>query len=127
MRENVNKEMSERTVWVLVAIVFFSLSGLLAIVFNNEKTKPQSPHALVASAFNQYFAQVPTIGSGQMPIVNPVPTTGFGQMPIVNQTIYPQQPVWRPLPAQAGQLGVPSQIGQGHSYQQGLVFQKIIR
>jgi hypothetical protein len=114
MREDVTKkELSERTVWVLVAVVFLSLSAMLAIVFNNEKTKPQSPHALVASAFNQHFAQVPLIGSGQMPIVN--------------QTIYPQQPVWRPLPARTGQLGVPPQIGQGNSYPQGLVFQKIIR
>ncbi len=115
MRENINKkELSERTVWMLVAIVFLSLSGMLVIVFNNEKTKPQSPHALVASAFNQHFAQVPMIGTGQMPILN--------------QTIYPQQPVWQPLPARVGQSGVPPQIGQGHSYpQQGLVFQKIIR
>jgi len=114
MREDVTKkELSERTVWVLVAVVFLSLSAMLAIVFNNEKTKPQSPHALVASAFNQHFAQIPTIG--------------FGQIPIANQTVDPQQPVWRPLPVRSGWIGNPQQIGQGNSYPQGLVFQKIIR
>jgi len=114
MRENVNKELSERTVWVLVAIVFFSLSGVLAIVFNNEKTKPQSPHELVASAFNQRHS-----------VQNWTP--GVGQTPVMTQTFSPQQPVWRPLPARADRTYVPTQIGQSDLYPQGLVFQKITR
>ena len=112
MRENVTKELSEQTVWVLVGIVFLSLSGMLMIVFNNEKTKPQSPHALVATAFNQRFTQDLTPGARQMLTTN--------------QTIDPQQPVWRPLPARTGRTAVP-RTGQGNSYPQGLVFQKIIR
>jgi hypothetical protein len=117
MRENVNKELSERTVWMLLAIVFLSLSGVLAIVFNNEKTKPQSPHELVASAFNQrHFLQnwMPGIG-------------GMGQTPVMTQTFSPQQPVWRPLPTRADRAYVPTQIGQSNLYPQGLVFQKITR
>ena len=114
MRENVNKELSERTVWVLVAIVFFSLSGVLAIVFNNEKTKPQSPHELVASAFNQ-----------RLSLQNWTP--GMRQTPIMTQTVSPQQPVWRPLPARTDRTSVPTQIGQSNLYPQGLVFQKITR
>ena len=114
MRENVNKELSERTVWVLVAIVFLSLSGVLAIVFNNEKTKPQSPHELVASAFNQRHS-----------VQNWTP--GVGQTPVMTQTFSPQQPVWRPLPARADRTYVSTQIGQSNLYPQGLIFQKIIR
>ena len=117
MRENVNKELSERTVWVLVAIVFFSLSGVLAIVFNNEKTKPQSPHELVASAFNQ-----------RLSLQNWTPgIVGVGQTPVMTQTAIPQQPVWRPLPARADRTYVSTQIGQSNLYPQGLVFQKIVR
>jgi hypothetical protein len=114
MRENVTKELSERTVWLLVAIVFLSLSGVLAIVFNNEKTKPQSPHELVASAFNQRHS-----------VQNWTP--GMGQTPIMTQTVSPQQPVWRPLPARTDRTSVPTQIGQSNFYPQGLVFQKITR
>jgi hypothetical protein len=114
MRKNVNKELSERTVWVLVAIVFFSLSGVLAIVFNNEKTKPQSPHELVASAFNQRHS-----------VQNWTP--GMGQTPVMTQTVSPQQPVWRPLPVRTDRTSVSKQIGQGKLSPPDLIFQKIIR
>lgn len=114
MREDVNQEMSEPAVWILVVVVFLSLSAVLMIVFNNEKTKPQSPHALVATAFNQYAAKAPTTGALQMPTVNP--------------RIELQQPVWQPLPVRGDRIGIPKKFGQqGRSDAPGLVFQKIIR
>ncbi len=47
--------LSDRAVWMVIAVVFLCVITILLALYNHEKLKPDSPHAVVAAAFNQLF------------------------------------------------------------------------
>ena len=113
MREKLKKEPGEGTVWMLIVIAFLILSGTLVIVFYHDKSKPQSPNALVAAGFTQMF----TVKEWAPGIPGP--------QPLMYHPAGIQQPVWRQIPAMPGQTAVSQPAG--NSGTNGLVFQKIVR
>jgi len=82
-----NENENEYQTWFLVVLVFVIVSGILITVFNHDKIKPQTPHELVASAFNQILST-----KGQQQIA-------LGQnQPLVYHPAGAQSIVWQPLP-----------------------------
>ena len=56
MNESPDQTANEYQTWFLVALVFIIVSGILITVFKHDKIKPQTPHELVATAFNQILS-----------------------------------------------------------------------
>nr|WCC90936.1 magnetosome protein MamI-3 [Desulfobacteraceae bacterium] len=77
--------LSNRTIWILVAIVFMSVLFAVFTVFTHDKVKPNSPQALVATAFNQLF----TVQEWK---------PGMGQKPFLYHPAAFTEPAWQPLP-----------------------------
>ncbi|MBF0100848.1 MAG: hypothetical protein HQK77_08075 [Desulfobacterales bacterium] len=75
-------------VWIWILVVFLAVLGILLAIYNQERIKPTSPHALVATAFNQMFTTKEwKPGLGPQPLIyHPAAaTTSTGLM-------------WQPLP-----------------------------
>ena len=99
---------SEWTIWLWIAIVFLGVLGALMGTYIHEKTKPDSPHALVAAAFNQMIvAQEWRPGMGPKPLVyHPAAFSfgvkewqpGMGSQPLMYHPAGANSPVWKPLP-----------------------------
>jgi len=77
--------LSNRTVWLLVAIVFASVLFAVFTVFTHDKVKPDSPQSLVATAFNQLF----TVQEWK---------PGMGPKPLLYHPAALNAPSWQPLP-----------------------------
>ncbi|SLM32736.1 Magnetosome protein MamI with additionnal 2 TM helixes [Desulfamplus magnetovallimortis] len=78
--------MNDRTIWFIIGIVFLCLSIVLAVVYNRDKAKPDSPHAMVAAGLTRIF---------QIQEWKP----GMGKQPLVYHPAAATTPVWRPLPS----------------------------
>ena len=97
MNKKEKRPLTDRAIWIAIGIVFLCLLGVLVAVYAHEKRKPDSPHALVAAAFNQMFSVREW-------------KPGMGKQPLFYHPAGANQLVWRPLPGRPGFAG---QIGQG--------------
>lgn len=117
--------LSDRAIWIVIAVVFLSVLTILLALYNHEKQKPDSPHALAAAAFNQLFAiKEWQPGLGPKPLLYH-PAAQVHQQPL--QQLHPMQNqnpayapradglIWRPLPrpSQGGHM-VPPRTMQTH-------------
>ena len=55
MRTAARNPLSDRTIWLLVGMVFVCVLLVLIIVFHHDREKPKSPQALAVTAINQIF------------------------------------------------------------------------
>ena len=85
MGPNDHKLPREWAIWLWIAIVFLVVLGVLFGIYSHEKLKPDSPHALVAAAFNQMV-----IAQEWQP--------GMGPQPLIYHPAATNSSVWRPLP-----------------------------
>jgi hypothetical protein len=85
MSPNDRNPLSERAIWIRIAIVFVCVLGVLIAIYIHEQTKPDSPHVLVAAAFNQMI-----IAQEWQP--------GMGPKPLVYHPATANSPAWKPLP-----------------------------
>jgi len=107
--------LSEWAIWLWIAVVFLGVLGILIGIYTQEKAKPDSPHALVAAAFNQMnIAQEWRPGMGPQPLVyHPAAFSlgvkewrpGMGQKPLIYHPAATNSPVWRPLPPRRRLVG----------------------
>jgi hypothetical protein len=112
----VQRKLSNRTVLGLIGVVFVGLCVFLVVVLLHEREKPQSPQALVASAFTQIFpAKEWKPGMGKTPLVyHPAAATrpitqpgggewkpGLGPKPFIYHPAAATKPVWRSLPGRS--------------------------
>lgn len=103
-----HNSVSDRAAWLWIAIVFLGVLGVLVWIYIHEQTKPDSPHALVAAAFNQMIiAQEWQPGMGPKPLVYHPATfsfsvkewqPGMGSQPLMYHPAAANSPAWKPLP-----------------------------
>lgn len=100
-----DKPSGDTVVWLWIAIVFVGVVAVLYGIYTHEKAKPDSPHALVAAAFNQMMTTKEwQPGMGPKPLI--YHPAGFQRTPLPWQTPQPGVPqpnggdglVWHPLP-----------------------------
>ena len=77
--------LSERTIWLLVSVVFACVLLILLIVFTHDMEKPKSPQAAVAAGFNQMFS------AGEW-------KPGTGPKPLLYHPAGFDRLIWKPLP-----------------------------
>jgi hypothetical protein len=77
--------LSERTIWLLVSVVFACVMLILLIVFTHDMEKPKSPQAAVAAGFNQMFS------AGEW-------KPGMGPKPLLYHPAGFDRLIWKPLP-----------------------------
>jgi hypothetical protein len=100
--------LSDRAIWIWIVVVFVCVLGALISIYIHEKAKPDSPHALVAAAFNQMrMTQEWQPGMGPKPLVyHPAAFTfgakewqpGMGSQPLIYHPAAANSLAWRPLP-----------------------------
>ena len=99
---------SDWVTWLWIAIVFLGVLGVLVWIYIHEQAKPDSPHALVAAAFNQMtIAQEWQPGMGPKPLVYHPATfsfgvrewqPGMGSQPLMYHPAAANSFVWKSLP-----------------------------
>ena len=108
--------LSDGRTLAITGLVFLCLIIVLGVVYNRDKEKPDSPHAMVAAGFTRML---------QIQEWKP----GMGTQPLVYHPAAATSPMWRPLPsgwtsragAQPGSTTVlPAQTHNQQSLQQPL-------
>jgi hypothetical protein len=89
---------NEYQTWILVALVFVIVSGILITVFKHDKIKPQTPHELVASAFKQMLS------------ANEWQTRMVQKQPLVYHPAGSKSIVWQPLPQRQTPMQAQNQL-----------------
>ncbi|MBF0451855.1 MAG: hypothetical protein HQK75_14215 [Candidatus Magnetomorum sp.] len=92
--------------WLLLALVFIIVAGIVLTVFSHDKIKPQSPQELVATAFNQILTTKEW-------------KPGMGQQPLMYHPAAYQPPVWHPLPPKQVDTQAGTQVIIDPATQQG--------
>lgn len=77
--------LNNRTIRLLIGVVFLVVLAVLVIVFNHDRVKPKTPQAMVAAAFSQMF----TVKEWK---------PGMGKQPLAYHPAAFNKLVWRPLP-----------------------------
>jgi hypothetical protein len=99
-----SRQLSEKAVWLWIAVVFICVVGILASLYKHEKAKPNSPHALVAAGFSQLLGvREWRPGMGTQPLMyHPAAFTTRAPLPLQTPPQSPQVDrnglAWRPLP-----------------------------
>ena len=112
MGEKMKQLLNDQVVWFSSVLVFLGLLLALAVVYNHEKEKPESPQAIASAAFNHIIsAKEWKPGMGKQPFVyHPAGFNrlavqewkpGMGAQPFMYHPANVNQPVWRPLPPRA--------------------------
>jgi len=86
MFEKIKYLRNDQAIWLLVGTVFLCVLLVLIAVFNHDKEKPRSPHALVATAFDQAL----TVKEWK---------PGMGPKPFMYHPAGFNSLDWRPLPS----------------------------
>ncbi|HUV49766.1 MAG TPA: hypothetical protein VMW78_01925 [Anaerolineae bacterium] len=60
--------LNDRTICLLIGVVFLMVLAVLAIVFSHDRVKPKTPQAMVAAAFSQMFINEWKPGMGKQPL-----------------------------------------------------------
>ena len=77
--------LSNRTVWLLVGVVFACVLLVLVTVFNHDMEKPKSPQAVAAAGFNQLLSTREW-------------KPGMGPKPFMYHPAGFDRLIWKPLP-----------------------------